>query len=128
MAKFCRRPNLATAPVFLLDQICSIHHKFPCAGASTAVTRRSLAHGSCLLTKSSPSKRKPLDCRANGSKAAAAASGDGVGPSAESGGPARRRFHHSQTDKPTASSIRERNITVSSYYNQTAIDIAAEKV
>ena len=43
-------------------------------------------------------------------------------------GNGKRWLHYNQTSKPTAASIRERNITVTSYYNQTAIDRSAEKV
>eukprot|EP00095_Tigriopus_kingsejongensis_P002600 maker-scaffold632_size121914-snap-gene-0.19 protein:Tk02600 transcript:maker-scaffold632_size121914-snap-gene-0.19-mRNA-1 annotation:"3-methyl-2-oxobutanoate dehydrogenase mitochondrial" len=39
----------------------------------------------------------------------------------------KRWLNYNQTSKPTPASIRERNITVTSYYNQTAIDKAAAK-
>jgi hypothetical protein len=42
--------------------------------------------------------------------------------------PGTRWLHYNITSKPTPTNIRERNIAVTSYYNQTAIDVAAEKV
>jgi hypothetical protein len=41
----------------------------------------------------------------------------------------KRWLHYNVTSsKPTPANIRERNIAVTSYYNQTAIDSAVEKV
>ena len=40
----------------------------------------------------------------------------------------KRWLHYNQTSKPTPSNIRERNTTVTSYYNQTSIDKAAQEV
>ena len=39
-----------------------------------------------------------------------------------------RWLHYNVTSKPTPANVRERNIAVTSYYNQTAIDSAIEKV
>lgn len=47
--------------------------------------------------------------------------------SSSSGG-GKRWLHYNITSKPTPANIRERNIAVTSYYNQTAIDHAIEKV
>jgi hypothetical protein len=40
----------------------------------------------------------------------------------------KRWLHYNVTSKPTPANVRERNIAVTSYYNQTAIDTASEKV
>ena len=45
-----------------------------------------------------------------------------------SSGGGKRWLHYNITSKPTPANIRERNIAVTSYYNQTAIDHAIEKV
>lgn len=39
----------------------------------------------------------------------------------------KRWLTYNHTSKPTPESVRERNATVSSYYNQTAIDEASQK-
>lgn len=106
----CRYPP-HSLPLLVLDQACPILSSF-------------LHHGVPALAKSSHSKRKPMDASANDSSKSNKEkrwlhqnNGGGNGSSGRI-----------KMDKPTAASIRERNITVSSYYNQTAIDVAAAKV
>ena len=91
---------------------------------------RALSQGNTNRTKASNAKQKPQaftreeDQKVK--KRGEAGKSQSVTSQRTSGG--KRWLHYNQQDKPTAASIRERNITVSSYYNQTAIDSAAEKV
>ena len=117
MAQLGRNINRA-----LLDQICT--------PKSPVVIQRHLHGANAHGTKATNAKQKPrafiagqLDHQTKQDTESQ------VGNSVRSHKPGGKRWlHYNQHDKPTASSIRERNITVSSYYNQTAIDKAAEKV